>query len=120
MTSELAEKISELPKLYAEGNKSTARLLREVGFPEKRDAVTVEEIEAVLKQRPRLADLWLARRHDQLLAGGWSIEHRNDHWRIQNFSDHRHLDVKDRIRACAEFVVRYVAFIGEVQARMLN
>ena len=26
-------------------------------------------------------------------------------------------DVKDRTRACAEFVVRYVAFIGDLQAR---
>jgi hypothetical protein len=80
--------------------------------------VTVEEVETVLKRRPRLADLWLARCHDQLLAGGWGIEHRADHWRIQNFSDHRHLDVKDRTRACAEFVVRYVGFIGEIQARL--
>ena len=120
MSLELAEKVSELPKRYAEGNKSTARLLKDVGFPETRGAITVDEIETVLKRRPRLADLWLTRRHDQLLAGGWGIERRDDHWRIQNFSDHRHLDVKDPIRACAEFVMRYVAFIGEVQARTLN
>ena len=118
MSLELAEKISEVPKLYAEGNKSTARLLKEAGFPGNRDCVTVEEIETVLKQRPRLAELWLTRCHDQLLAGGWGIEHRDDHWHIQNFSDHRHLDVKDRMRACAEFVVRYVGFIGAVQARL--
>ena len=118
MSLELAEKISEVPKLYVEGNKSTARLLEEVGFPEKRGCVTAEEIETVLKRRPHLAELWLARCHDQLLAGGWGIEHRDDHWRIQNFSDSRHLDVKDRIRACAEFVVRYVGFIGDIQARL--
>jgi hypothetical protein len=118
MSLELAEKISEVPKLYVEGNKSTARLLKEFGFPETRHSVTVEEVEAVLKRRPRLADLWLARCRDQLLAGGWGIERQDDHWRIQNFSDHRHLEVKDRIRACAEFVVRYVGFIGETQARL--
>ncbi|HUO02594.1 MAG TPA: hypothetical protein VMU31_07430 [Rhizomicrobium sp.] len=118
MNLELAEKISEVPKLYAEGDKSTARLLKEFGFPENRTSVAVEDVEAVLKRRPRLADLWLARCHDQLLAGGWGIERRDDHWRIQNFSDHRHLEVKDRIRACAEFIVRYVGFIGETQARL--
>jgi hypothetical protein len=32
-----------------EGNKSTARLHKDAGFPEKRDAVTVEEVETVLK-----------------------------------------------------------------------
>jgi hypothetical protein len=114
----LAENISEVPKLYAEGNKSTARLLKDFGFPEQRQAVTVEEVEAVLARRPRLADLWFKRGRDQLLAGGWSIERRDDHWHIQNYSDHRHLDVKDRTRACAEFVVRYVAFIGDLQARL--
>jgi|SRR5215469_6277680 len=117
MTLTLAEKVSEVPKLFEEGNKSTARLLRDVGFPDKRNDVTVDEIETILKQRPRLTDLWLRRCRDQLLAGGWGIEREKDHWRIQNFSDHRHLEVKDRIRACAEFVVRYVAFIGDMQAR---
>lgn len=114
----LAEKISEVPRLYAEGNKSTARLLKDFGFPEQRQAVTVEDVEAVLVRRPRLAELWFKRGRDQLLAGGWSIERQGDHWRIQNYSDHRQLDVKDRTRACAEFVVRYVAFIGDLQARL--
>lgn len=117
MISELAEKVSEVPKLYEEGNKSTGCLLKDFGFPESRKDISVEEVEAVLKKRPGLADLWFKRCHDQRLAGGWGIEHETDHWRIRNFADHRHLEVKDRIRACAEFVVRYVGFIGEVQAR---
>jgi hypothetical protein len=117
MTLKLAEKVSEVPELFEEGNKSTARLLKDFGFPQKRKDLTVEEIETVLKRRPHLAELWLRRCHDQRLAGGWGIEREKDHWRIQNFSDHRHLEVNDRIRACAEFVLRYVAFIGDVQAR---
>lgn len=117
MSLELAEKVSEVPKLYEEGNKSTARLLRDFGFPGTRNGLTADEVEAVLRRRPRLADLWLKRCHDQLIAGGWSIDREEDHWRIQNFSDHRHVEVGDRLRACAEFVVRYVGFIGEVQAR---
>jgi hypothetical protein len=113
----LAEKVSEVPRLFDEGNKSTARLLKDFGFPEKRTSVSVDDIEAVLQRRPRLAELWFKRCHDQLLAGGWSIEQENGHWRIQNFSNHQQLVVEDRTRACAEFIVRYVAFIGEVQAR---
>jgi hypothetical protein len=113
----LAENVSEVPKLYDEGNKSTARLLRDFGFPEKRASVSVGDIEAVLKRRPRLAELWFKRRHDQLIAGGWSIDQEDGHWRIRNFSSHQELAVEDRTRACAEFIVRYVAFIGEVQAR---
>jgi hypothetical protein len=33
MSLELAEKISEVPKLYVEGNKSTARCSRMPAFP---------------------------------------------------------------------------------------
>jgi hypothetical protein len=117
MTLELARKVSEVPKLYEEGNKSTARLLREFGFPEQRASINVDDVEAALKHDPRLAELWLRRSHDQLIAGGWSIDQEDGHWRIQNLSAHSCLDVEDRIRACAEFVVRYVAFIGDVQAR---
>jgi hypothetical protein len=117
MTLDLARQVSEVPKLYEEGNKSTARLLREFGFPEQRTSITVEDVEIALNRDPQLTDLWLRRSHDQLIAGGWSIDQEDDHWRIQNLSEHSCLDVKDRIRACAEFVVRYVAFIGDVQAR---
>lgn len=117
MASELAEEISEVPQLYEQGAKSTARLLRDSGFPEKRDALHVEEVEAALRRRPRLAELWLAHRGAQRLAGGWGLEHEDGHWLIQNYSDHRQLVVQDRIRACAEFVVRYVDVIAEVQVR---
>jgi hypothetical protein len=113
----LAEKVSEVPKLYEEGNKSTARLLKDFGFPERRASVSVEDVEAVLRRRPRLAELWFKRRHDQVVAGGWSIDREDGHWRIQNLSTHQQVTVENRTRACAEFVVRYVAFIGEVQAR---
>ena len=78
---------------------------------------SVEDVEAVLRRRPRLAELWLKRRHDQVVAGGWSIDREDGHWRIQNLSTHQQVTVENRTRACAEFVVRYVAFIGEVQAR---
>lgn len=52
MISELAEKVSEVPKLYEEGNKSTGCLLKDFGFPESRKDISVDEVEAVLKNVP--------------------------------------------------------------------
>src|SRR5579863_2930539 len=74
MTSKLAERISEIPKLYETGDKSTASLLKDTGYPERREPVTVEDVETVLKREPDLIDLWLKRCQDQRLAGGWGIE----------------------------------------------
>jgi hypothetical protein len=117
MSIALAERISEIPKLYEAGNKSTARLLKDAGFPARNRALHVEEVEAVLRRDPRLADLWLERSRDQRAAGGWGIERRDDAYRVINFASGRSMTVRGRIHACAEFVVRYVAFMGAVLAR---
>jgi hypothetical protein len=117
MTSALAERIGKIPKLYEAGDKSTASLLKDAGFPERRKSVTVEEVEDVLKREPDLIDLWLKRCQDQRLAGGWGIEREAGAYRVQSFSSGKSLVVQGRPHACAEFVVRYVSFIGEVLAR---
>jgi hypothetical protein len=117
MTSKLAERISAIPKLYEAGDKSTASLLKDTGYPERREPVTVEDVENVLKREPALIDLWLKRCQDQRLVGGWGIEHEAGAYRVQSFSSGRSLVVRDRLRACAEFVVRYVSFIGETLTR---
>jgi hypothetical protein len=117
MSSELAEKIINVPKLYEAGDRSTACLLKDVGFPDRHQALSVEEVETVLERDPRLADLWLKRSRDQRVAGGWGIERKGDVYRVVNFSDGRAMTVRGRVHACAEFVVRYVSFIGDVLAR---
>ena len=61
--------------------------------------------------------MWFKRGHDQRIAGGWGIECDGDTYRIQSFANGETVVVSNPIRACAEFVVRYVKFIGDVQAR---
>jgi hypothetical protein len=117
MVSQFARKIGHVPERYAHSNRSTARLLEEAGFPEARGAVRVDEVEDVLRHEPYLIDLWLRRSHDQRYAGGWGIERTGDHYRVRSFADKTASAWKGRTRACAEFVARYVQFIGEVQAR---
>jgi hypothetical protein len=41
----LAERISEVPELYEAGNESTARLLRNSGYLDAPQALTVEDVE---------------------------------------------------------------------------
>ncbi len=117
MTTELAEQVTEVPRQYESGQKSTARLLKDAGFPELRGALSVEDVEQALAEDPGLAALWFKRGSDQRFAGGWGIECEGDEYRIRSFDGAGSVIVHDRLRACAEFVVRYVMFIGDVQAR---
>jgi len=117
MSSEIAEQVSLVPQLYKTGRKSTAALLKDLGFPQTRHSLSVDDVEDVLRRHPPLADLWLQRAADQRYAGGWGIERGNGIYRVHGYSDQGAVTVQDRTRACAEFVVRYTYFIGEVLAR---
>ncbi len=116
-THELAERVSQVAKLYNSSDKSTAGLLKDAGFTENREALRVDDVEGVLKRDPNLTDLWLKRANDQRIAGGWGIEGENGAYRVQSYSDGHCLHLEDRGRACAEFVVRYVNFIADALAR---
>jgi len=113
----LAEKVSEVPDLYDKENKSTACLLRDIGFLDAPQPLKVEAVEDALKHHPRLADRWLERVRDQRLTGGWGIECDHGQYRVQSFSSGSHLMERAKLHAVAEFVVRYVGFIREVVNR---
>lgn len=113
----LAEKVSEVPELYDKGNKSTACLLRDIGFLNSSEPLKVEEVEDALRHHPVLADRWLERGHDQRLSGGWGIECDRGQYRVQSYASGRHLLEKKKLHAVAEFIVRYAGFIRDVLCR---
>jgi len=113
----LAERISEVPELYESGNESTARLLSKSGYLDAPQALTVESVENALSCHPELADRWLERGNDQRFAGGWGIKCDHGQYTVQSFGDGRHLLESKKLHAVAEFIVRYVAFIGDVLSR---
>jgi hypothetical protein len=117
MGSELAERIAHLPKLYQQSEKSTAVLLKEAGLPEAEAPVTAAEIEDTLQKEPELANLWLERRHDQRFAGGWAIECEDGAYRVRSYRGGPELIEQNRLKACAEFIARYVSFIREALRR---
>ena len=113
----LAEKVSEVPELYGKGNKSTACLLQDMGFPNSSEPLKVEEVEDALEHHPVLADRWLERGQDQRLTGGWGIECDHVQYRVQSYPSGRHLLEKKKLHAVAEFIVRYAGFIRDVLNR---
>jgi hypothetical protein len=109
----LAQRVSEIPDAYDHGNLSTMQLLAETGYLDRPQALTVSDVKRALEEDPELTELWLERGKDQRLAGGWSIEHDNGGYRVQNYSTGQYLVERDRLQACAEFIIRYVGFIRE-------
>ncbi|HVW73982.1 MAG TPA: hypothetical protein VHC39_10115 [Rhizomicrobium sp.] len=113
----LAEQISEMPEQYERGDESTAQLLLHTGYLDAPQALTVGDVEEALVRHPELVDRWLERGHDQLLAGGWGIECDHDAYQVKSYSSGRTLVEKKKLHAVAEFIVRYVRFIGDVLSR---
>jgi|GEM_PF-3108527 hypothetical protein len=109
----LAQRVSEIPDAYEHSNLSTSQLLAETGYLDRPQALTVSDVEVALQEDPKLAELWLERGRDQRLAGGWGIEQEDNQYRVQSYSSGQYLVARNRLHACAEFIVRYVAFIQE-------
>jgi len=110
----LAEKIIEVPQRFVKENKSTACLLKEIGYLDRPQELNVEEVEQALRRHPEQVEQWLERGLDQNLSGGWGIQCDHGRFRVQSFSSGRHLVEQKKLHAVAEFVVRYVGFVREV------
>lgn len=118
MITPALRKIVEVPEEYSKHDRSTGRLLEDMGFPEARDLLKTKDVEQILREEPRLVDLWVKRGKDQRYSGGWGIECLRGRYRVVSYGDgHKHPWEEDKFKACAEFVVRYLCFIGEVQLR---
>src|SRR5271154_6610940 len=102
MDSEISERISEVPQLFHSGNKSTARLLQEMGFPEARAKLSVAAVEEHLRRIPGLAGLCLERATDQRMVGVWGIDCEEGVYRVQHYCDGQCLHLQDKVKACAE------------------
>lgn len=117
MSSQLAEKVAHLPERFAETDCSTARLLAETGYLDRPQDLKVEDLAEVLAEEPALADAWLDRGHDQRLAGGWGIEREGDTYHVQSFDGGGELVMENRVKATAEFALRYLEVIAAVIRR---
>jgi hypothetical protein len=118
MNRELAEQITKLPDHYEVQDKSTVRLLREAGLPDRLKDLSMDDIETALRQSPKLTDKWIKRGSEQRLGGGWGIEREGEIYRIYSFGGGQMQTEQNRFRACALFILRYVQFISDVESRL--
>ena len=117
MSHALAERVSDVPDQFEQRDVSTATLLKEAGYLDHPAELTVAEVEDVLAHDPHLADQWWKRGHDQQMVGGWGLDRCGSCYRVQSFGTGRTMVVPDRLQATAEFIVRYVGFMGDVLNR---
>jgi hypothetical protein len=110
----IADRICHLPEEYDRCDRSTASLIGDSGLVEAPDALAPAEVEDILKEEPKLLDLWLRRGGDQRITGGWVIDCEDGQYRLKNFETGRSSLIADKFKACAEFIVRYVSRIGVV------
>lgn len=118
MVTPTLRKIVRVPEEFAKRDRSTSRLLEDIGFPEARDVLKTQDVEQALRDEPCLTDLWLKRGKDQRYAGGWGIECLGGKFTVVSYADGRKARFEDRFKASADFIVRYLCFIGDVQARV--
>jgi hypothetical protein len=114
MHSKLAEKICHIPEAFNETECSTAQLVERSGILEQPDALAESEIAEILRQEPKLADMWLERGGDQRFVGGWVMDCRGRSWHLKSFALGKDVTFADRYQACAVFVVHYIGLIREV------
>jgi hypothetical protein len=114
MHSEVAEKICHIPVVFDATDCSTAQLVERSGLRDVPDALTEPEVEEILREEPKLADLWLERAGDQRLVGGWVMDCKGRSYYLKNFKSGRDCTFADRYKACAAFVVHYIDLIRHV------
>ena len=70
----LAEQISQIPERFDAENKSTALILKEAGFPQRRSDLSVEEVEDVFRRSPQLTGCDAAVSNDLPAAGASNVK----------------------------------------------
>ena len=81
------------------------------------DLLKARDVEEILRENPSLMEMWVARGQDQRYAGGWGIERLEGQFRIVSYGTGQKVKFDDPVKGCAEFVVRYLCFIGDIQVR---
>lgn len=114
MPSQIAERISCVPRDYNAGEISTATLVKRSGLLEDSSGLRLEELEEIFREHPKRAEEWLERWNNQRITGGWVMEHEGNYYRLKNFTTGHNLLIADKMRACAEFAARYMQRIGDV------
>ncbi len=67
-------RIISLPALFQQGGKTPVDLLRESGYLESPDSVSVDAVAEALRESPELVDRWLIWSENKRTDSGWYFE----------------------------------------------
>ena len=109
--SSVVENICHLPEVLEKTDISTAAIITQSGLLDHMEELDTRSVRDALAAEPQLVNKWLDRRTDQIPFGGWKIEHEANGFVIRNFASGSTMFVRDKLQACAEFIVRYVALL---------
>ncbi len=111
---DVVAEICDLPvRLKTRGDESIAMLVDESGYRQTPSALTVEAVSAHLERRPDLIDTWFRYSEDKRTSSGWYVTERPaGTFEVGYYPSGERLSVTERVRACAEFIVREVGAIA--------
>ena len=119
MSSEaFIERICNLPVEFRRGSKSPVQLIRESGYFESPNELTVEALAAFICNHVEVIQVWLSWSEDKRVSSGWYFIRKNGGFIVGNLADGPQLRFSDESQACAEFVLREVASIASHTASL--
>jgi hypothetical protein len=115
--SPVAENICHLPDVLEMTDIPTAAIITQSGLLDHPEDLSAQSVLDVLESEPELADQWLHHSNDQAAFGGWTIDEEADGFLIKNVTSGSVMFVQNKLEACAEFIVRYVALLLSLVAK---
>ncbi len=100
--------VCELPVHYeTRGDVSMVQLLRESGFIESPDALTLSTVSEYIRQHMHLIEAWTMLSESKRTDSGWYLLEKPDgSLEVGYYPDGPRHSFSDRVQACAEFIVR--------------
>lgn len=109
--AEVVTAVCRLPIDFRRGNVSATALVRRSGYLAARHEVTVDRLADCLATDPDLVGAWLTWSEDNRSTPAWYIEALGTGGFEVGYYDHgrtSQVAFDDRIRACAEYLFRYL------------
>jgi hypothetical protein len=117
----IIEALCRIPRDFRErGDVSMVSLLKETGYVEMPDQITVEAIELHLKAHPELVEIWQSESQDKRSSPAWYLMSPTDYsntrkaWVVGNYPSNEIHEFKDGFKACAFYIKKESEQLREI------
>lgn len=118
MISDIVDKIIKIPQAYKADNKSAYALLKESGYFENYEDITVDLLKHELIKKPEVVDDWLLWSADKRSNGWYILEDFKDGHQVGAYVDKEWITEKrytDLSEACAHFIKMEIEDIRKIK-----